>query len=432
MRILFISNDLIGGNLAYLLTKEGHEVKLYIEDRDRRNNFANLVAQTKNWKKELEWVGKDGLIIFDDVGYGKEQDSLRKKGYKVFGGSALGDKIEQDREFGNKIFAKYGIKTPPLFDFDNIKDAVEFLDNHKKPWVVKQNNHHYSKVLNYVGKYNDGRDVKSLLLNYLSNPKVKNEKLTLQEKVVGVEIGVGRYFNGNSFVGPIEYNAEHPYFFPGDIGPLTSEMGTVAWYGENESEKMYQETLAKIEPFLKEIDFRGDFEIDCIVNESGATAIECTARIGSPIVHLHSELNLSPWGEFMYAIASGEQYKLKWKKGFGIVILLAVPPFPYVARIQENLLQNVCIYFEDTSEEFMSHVHFEEVSVNNQGAHYISDNRGYILYVTGVAKTPRECMELVYDRINKIAIPKMLYRNDIGLKFSNENLKKLREWGYFR
>lgn len=431
MRILFISNDLIGGNIAYLLTKEGHDVKLFIDDKRRRGNFTNMVKKTNNWKNCLDWVGKDGLIIFDDVGYGHHQDELRKDGYKVFGGSKLGDKVELDRSFGYEIFNKYKIKTSPLRDFDDIKEAINYVDENKKPWVIKQNNHHYSKVLNYVPKYDDGRDAKSLLINYLSNPVVRNEKITLQEKVVGIEIGVGRYFNGKEFVGPIEYNLEYPRFFPGNIGPLTSEMGTLGWYDDNLNGKLYVDTLKKIEPFLREIGFVGDYEIDCIVNENGATAIECTARVGSPIVHLQSEIHTSPWGEFLYALASGNDYDLKWNKGFGIVVLVAIPPFPYVARLQENLLKNVNIYFDKKDEDFMSHIHFEEVSKRKESDdYYVSDNRGYVMYVTGVEKTVEKCRESVYDRIEKISIPKMMYRNDIGLDFVNENASKLKKWGY--
>ena len=68
-------------------------------------------------------MGKDGLIVFDDVGFGKIQEKLRKKGFNVFGGCALGDKLEMDREFGQKIFKQCGLSTVPLCDFDNIDDC---------------------------------------------------------------------------------------------------------------------------------------------------------------------------------------------------------------------------------------------------------------------------------------------------------------------
>jgi len=73
MNILFISEDLVAGNVAYLLTKEGHKVKLYIKDSGRRENFKNMVPKTKHWGEELDWVGKD---VGDILGCPKK-DNIR-------------------------------------------------------------------------------------------------------------------------------------------------------------------------------------------------------------------------------------------------------------------------------------------------------------------------------------------------------------------
>lgn len=428
MNVLFVSNDLIGGNLAYLLKKEGHSVKLYINERARRNNFENLVMKTNNWKSELKWVGKKGLIIFDDVGYGKEQDKLRAEGYTVFGGSEIADRLEQDRTFGQIIFNKYGLKTANLIDFNSFESAINFVEKHKGSWVIKQNDHHYSKVINYVGQFEDGRDVIDVLKNYQKNPKTKNKKISLHQKLVGVEIGVGRYFNGHEWVGPIEFNIEYPRFFPGDIGPMTSEMGTLAWYSNDENNRLYREVLLKLKPFLVGANFRGDFEVNCIVNENGVYPLEATSRIGSPIIHLHTELHNSPWGEFLLAVAKGNSYQLQWKKGYGIVVLAAVPPFPYGEAGSDSLVRGTQIYFDNCSNQDMKHVHFEEVSKNGK-SYFISDSRGYILYVTATAKEIPNAQKNAYRILNKIKISKLFYRNDIGSSFI-ENEMKLKKWGY--
>ncbi len=431
VKILFISNDLIGGNLAYLMKKEGHDVKLYIEDHGRHENFDGMVPKTYNWRKELRWVGKDGLIVFDDVGYGEDQDELRKLGYTVFGGNKFADKLEQNRAYGQKIFKEYGLKTVPLKDFANIKSAISFIKRNKKAWVIKQNNHHYSKVLNYIGELPDGRDVIGMLEGYLKSIKLRNEKVSLHERIFGVEIGVGRYFNGKDWVGPIEFNIEYPKFFPGDVGPMTSEMGTLAWYSDNENNKLYKEILGKMKPYLQKIDYRGDFEINCIVNETGAYPLEATPRIGSPIIHLHTELHKSPWSEFLYSIAKGENYKLKWKKGYGIVVLVAVPPFPYTERTQRNLLYGSKVYMTNIKEKELEHIHFEEVALRKDKKQlYVSDNRGYVVYVTGVDSTIKKVQQNVYGLIKKIYVPKMFYRNDIGTSFAKENQAKLKKWGW--
>ncbi len=439
MNILFVSEDLVAGNLAYILKKEGHSVKLYIKDKRRRKNFSGLVEKIPDWRKELDWVRKDGLIVFDSGSHGKTQESLRKQGYLVFGGCKLGDRIESDRTYGADVFSRFGMKTAPLCDFENSNSAVRFLKKRRGPWVLKQNVAGTGlKSLNYVGMREDNRDMIDLFSHYQKRGFLKKSKsLTLQERIFGVEMGVGRFFNGKEWTGPIEINLEHKKFFPGDLGPSTSEMGTLAWYDENESNKLFSETLAKLKPYLRKIGFHGDAELNCIVNEKGAFPLEATMRFGSPIIHLQTEIHESPWGNFLQSVAKTKEYDLKWKKGYGIVVVVTVPtsnPFPFSKNESYVSPEGLNIYFDERlNKNDMKHVHFEDVSLKKKGGldqFYISDSRGYILYVTGIGKTVAEARTKVNSILKKIQIPKMFYRNDIGLKFLDRDQSRLKKWGY--
>ena len=97
MHVLFISGELIANELVSLLQLEGHQVKLFIKEIALRDCCQGFVDVIDDWEAELAWVGKNGLIIFDDIGFGEKQDALRKQGYRVVGGSALGDRLEIDR-----------------------------------------------------------------------------------------------------------------------------------------------------------------------------------------------------------------------------------------------------------------------------------------------------------------------------------------------
>jgi phosphoribosylamine--glycine ligase len=247
-------------------------------------------------------------------------------------------------------------------------------------------------------------------------------------------MGVGRYFNGTNWVGPIEINFEHTKMFPDDVGPVTSEMGTLAWYDDNEKNKLFVEVLNPLKPYLQKINFRGDFEINCMVNETGAYPLEITARLGTPIIHLHSELHLSPWGEFLYAIATGKKYDLKYRKGFGIVNLIATPPFPYGIKHSKETLYGINIYLDKLEGKETNSLHFEGVSMRvgkDHGQYFISGHEGYIAYTTAVAETVEKAREKSLSLIRKIVIPKAFYRNDIG-KDLEKRLPELKKWGYIK
>ncbi|MFZ2626804.1 MAG: phosphoribosylamine--glycine ligase, partial [Candidatus Moraniibacteriota bacterium] len=249
MNILFISKDLSGADLCYRLKKEGHNVRLFIEDKVQVHNFDGLVEKTTDWRKDVNWVGKNGLIVFDNSGYGKVQDDLRAEGYSVVGGNQMSDKLEHNRQYGQKILSVCGLNIIPSVNFSCTKEAVKFVEKNKGPWVVKQNGH-VNTSFNYVGQLEDGKDVISVLKNYNRNNKKECVSIDLQKKIRGIEIGIARYFNGNDWVGPIEINLEHKGLFNGELGPKTFEMGTLMWYDEDEKNRLFQETLAKMAPYL--------------------------------------------------------------------------------------------------------------------------------------------------------------------------------------
>jgi len=431
MNILFISKDLSGADLAYRLKKEGHSVRLFIEDKTQNHNFEGLVEKTKDWQNDLGWVGKNGLIVFDSSGYGEIQDNLRKKGYLVVGGNKFADRLEHDRQYGQKIISVCGMKIIPSINFNCTKSAIKFVEENEGPWVVKQNGH-INTSFNYVGQLKDGKDVISVLKNYNRNNKKECVSIDLQKKIDGVEIGVARYFNGKDWVGPIEINLEHKSLFNGDLGPKTYEMGTLLWYEENEKNKLFQKTLAKMKSYLKSIKFKGDIDINCIVTKDEIFPLEITPRFGWPSTHLHEEIHLSPWGEFLKAIAEGKPYDLKYKKGYGIVVLLSTPPFPYVVRTKKYYPEGMDIFFKkELSKEEIERIHLEEVSLrkNTKDQLYISSKTGFALHVTGMGKTVAEARKNTYDLVRNVVIPKMFYRTDIGLKFVEKDQKKLKEWG---
>jgi phosphoribosylamine---glycine ligase len=429
MNILFISKDGNAVDLARKLKEEGHDVKLFIEKKRAKKIFGFIVEKIEDWKSELHWVGKDGLIFFDDSVYGKIQDKLRKKGFNVFGGCEIADKIEYDREFTYRILKKYGVKTSKIKTFNNMIEAAEYASEKPKAWVIKREGDN-SKFVSYVGHDKDGKDVIELLKNYSILKGVNKEPVSLQERIDGIEIGVGRFFNGTNWVGPIEINIEHPHLFSGNVGQFTSEMGTLAWYTDKEN-RLYKETLKKLEPFLKEIKYKGDFAINCIVNNKNAFALELTPRIGTPIIHLQKEIHKSSWGEFLLAIAKGENFDLEWKKGFGIVITIAVPPFPFQKYFPTEVCHGLTLDLNNCSKEDLNHIHLEEVSKRpNNNDYYISGYDGYICYTTSLATTIHESNNRALAIAKKIHAPKIFFRNDIGLKFEKEDLPKLKKWGW--
>lgn len=430
LRVLFISKELISGDLAYRLMLEGSDVKLFIEDIGQKQCLNGIVRKTNNWRKELVWVGKDGLIIFDDVGYGETQDKLRKDGFLVVGGSGDGDRLELDRIYGQKILKDAGVFN---HDFDtksfSIQSAIAFIKKNKGKWVAKQNDH--NTTLNYIGNINDGSDMISVLENY-KNILGGSYKISLQKKAIGVEIAIGRFFNGKKWLGPSVINFEHKHLENDDIGPLGGETGTLMWYEKDENNKLFQQTLEKLRPHLEKSNYKGYVDLNCIVNKNKIYPLEITSRFGSSTIETQGEIHTSTWGDFFLSLAKGEDFNLKYKKGYAINVALTVPPFPYRTNDNNIISSGVNIFLNKVLKSEFFHIRFEGVLSRKLKKHsyFTAGNLGYVLYVTGIDKSVQKAREKVYKIIKKIIIPKSFYRTDIGTRFIRKDRRLLKNWGW--
>jgi phosphoribosylamine--glycine ligase len=232
VRYLGIGDTCDLGDMYYRLTQAGHEVKVYIAHPDARDIYGGLVDSIPSWQSALPWIkeaGKDGVIIFESAGMGLEQDRLRAEGFHVIGGSAYGDRLENERQFGQDICKQIGLPTAASHHFTRYDDAIAFLSMHPARYVFKLNGHDALRTRNYLGVMEDGSDIKALLSTYQKQSDAPID-FVLMEHIQGVEVGVGAYFNGHAFLRPACLDWEHKRFFAGNQGELTGEMGTIVTF----------------------------------------------------------------------------------------------------------------------------------------------------------------------------------------------------------
>ena len=422
VKFLFVSWESLSGDLAWQIKKECHEVKAYIKSESDKDVYDGFLEKVDDWKKFIDWAD---VIVFDDVGFGKEADELRQKGKLVVGGSSYTDRLEEDREFGQSEMKRVGMLTLPHWDFSDYESALKFIEENPGRYVYKPSGFvpADSKGLLFMGKDEDGKDLHEILR---SNKKVLEKRIKqfqLQKFVQGVEIAVSAFFNGNDFIYPLHINFEHKKLFPGDIGPFTGEMGTLGYFsGPN---TIFRTTLEKMREDIKKSGYVGYIDINCIANARGIYPLEFTCRFGYPTISLQIEAITSEWGDFLYKIAKGEPFDLKTKKGFQICVICAVPPFPYDDKNEMGIYKDLSIIFKKPS---LDGIHLGDVKLVD-GNWQIAGDTGYAIVVTGAGTTVEDARKQVYGRLENILLQNMFYRTDIGLGWA-EDSDKLQTWGY--
>ncbi len=225
-KFLFVSWESLSGDLAWQIKKEGHQVKAYIKSERDKDVFDGFIEKIDNWEDCIDWAD---VVCFDDVGFGKVADELRKKGKLVVGGSEYTDRLEDNRDFGQMEMREAGMLILPHWDFSDFDSAVKFLQEKPGRYVFKPN---YAvgtgedlHNLLFLGEEEDGKDLLEIIESNKIFLKSKIKSFQLQKFSSGVEIAVGAFFNGEDFIYPINVNFEHKRLFPGELGPFTGEMG---------------------------------------------------------------------------------------------------------------------------------------------------------------------------------------------------------------
>jgi phosphoribosylamine---glycine ligase len=427
MRFLGIGECADLAALYLRLAETGHEVRVFIGYPLCKDTLAGLIDRVTDWEAELDWIraaGQQGCILFENIGlgYGEIQDRLRREGLNVIGGGAHGTRLENDRAYAQSVLAELGLATAPVFEFSDVDDAKRFIDQRPARYVLKSNG---PDAASFVGRHKAGADVRAMLA---AGGKVTASSFILMDFVDGVEMGVGAYFNGENFLEPACLDWEHKRFFPGDLGELTGEMGTVVTYSR--SKRFFDRTLAKVGPILRKHGYCGYINLNTIVNEDGIWPLEFTCRFGYPGYAILDALQKTSWADLFRAMLTRLTVKFDTESGFAAGIVITTPPFPYY-RDTVPVPVGLPILFEgDLSPPERRHVHYGEVALQN-GTLVTSGASGYTLVVTGTGQTIEAARDAANALAAKVVVANARYRQDIGTRLIEGELARVEALGLF-
>ncbi|MDB5730562.1 MAG: phosphoribosylglycinamide synthetase [Variovorax sp.] len=432
MRVLGIGETCDLGDMYWRLGRAGHEVRVFIEDSRSHDVFGGMVHRVDDWRAELDWVragGEDALVLFESAAKGDWQDALRRDGFRVVGGSGYGDRLEDDREFGQAALRDAGLRTARSHRFDSFEAAIGFLRSRPGRFVFKQNGANALRTRNYIGQLDSAADMVAFLSLQQAHLKTTPEPVdfVLMEYVQGVEVGVGAYFDGRKFLSPALLDWEHKRFFPGELGELTGEMGTIVTY--RGAEALFERTLACMAEPLRAAGHCGYINLNLIANAEGLWPLEFTSRFGYPGFAICEALHAEPWDAILRKMQDGTARTIETRPGYACGVVLTVPPFPYSYGYEE-ISKGAPICFRETATPAQkTAVHFGEVA-RIEGHLVTSGRTGYVGVATGAGPDIAAAQEAAYGVARQVVVPNIRFREDIGNRVAGSELALLRAWGH--
>lgn len=410
MKILFVSKYGDGADLALRCALEDDvEVRLWIDDPKYRGNFAGVLDKAASFQEGERWAT---LLVYDD-----NKCTHLKTTKPKFGGTAFGARLENDRKFAQDLCKRAGVVVGAHKEFKTGQQVLSHLKENPGAWVVKPQGGKSESHHLVIGS--EGRDEETIAqVQRLVDMKLPVDSWEVEEKQVGLEAAVTRYFNGQDWLGPSAVNFEHKHIATGNLGGLCGEAGTLVKYLE--SDEFFDRTLGLLTPALRAADYRGVIDMNLIVKKDGTpTLIEITPRPGKPIAFILEELRITPLSKILWACANGEKLdvQVRWDWAVGVVLFAFGFPFEKVACEASQGLPISGL------PESLAHVHLMQVR-REKGGWKVGYGEGYLLVATGRGAAIHEAKARAYDAMYPVRVPNSQHRLDISDKISEWELRE--------
>ena len=367
----------------------------------KATDIEGIVAFAKKAQPDYAVVAPDDPLVMGCV------DALTNIGIPCFGPDAKAAVIEGSKVFSKNLMKKYGIPTARYQTFDDMDDALYYLETAPIPTVIKADGLALGKGVIIAETRGDAKEaVREMMKDHKFG--ASGDRIVIEEFLKGPEVSVLSFTDGKTIV-PMISSMDHKRAGDGDTGLNTGGMGTVApnpYYTDEVAARCMEEIFL---PTIRAMNaegrtFKGCLYFGLMITEDGPKVIEYNCRFGDPetqvvlplletdlltVMKAVTEERLSEvevkWSD-SYAccvVAASDGYPVSYEKGYEITIPDGLWPYIYIAGAME-----------------------EDGKLLTSG--------GRVLGVTAVRPTLAEAVDSSYDMLDQIDFANKYYRVDIG------------------
>lgn len=416
MKVLFLSKEGDGLGVAHKLAMEGHDVEVWVKEERFHRAGVGIVGRPKVWRPRVPWAD---LVVCDMVGFGSHAELFAKLGKPTFCCDKLLDILELERGKCMELFKLAGIDIPETWHFPDIAEAKKLLDDIEwKDGVVLKPEGNLSTAKTMVLKERDSYE-------WCLKQIPSGTPLIVQRVVQGIEVSTEGWFNGRDWLRPFNHTFEEKRFLTGDLGPNTGCMGNVVITSRGRGNKLTSRTVERLTPLLKKIGYRGVVDVNCIVDEDKAYALEITSRLGYDAIEALMEgMEDGKVGDLLFETATGVAKDLPIDNDPCIALRLSIPPWPSAKPSSDQWGEPILGLDEGVLRHFaLTDVYLED------GQYYTAGGDGVLGKVTAHGADLRQARERAYRTIEKISVSAKQYRVDIG-KRAGPQIEQLRSQGW--
>jgi phosphoribosylamine--glycine ligase len=338
-------------------------------------------------------------------------DAFREAGFRIFGPTAAGARLEADKAFAKQLMRQYTIPTAEARIFTDFRLARQYIATRDEPVVVKAAGLAKGKG---VIVCDDPADAILAAEDMLVKHKFGSagDTIVVEERLLGREASLLAVVNGHTaFL--LEPAQDHKRLRDGDQGPNTGGMGAFCPTPLIDSETLRQIQSQIVVPTLdalvrEGIPYCGVLYFGLMLTAAGPRVLEFNCRFGDPetqaiLIRLRSDLL-----ELLNAAVDGrlESAEVQWDARHALCVVVASAGYPdqYVTGLPIAGLppdaDDLVVYHAGTRWE---------------GERLVTSG-GRVLGVTALGATLGEARSRAYSAVQQIRFDGMQYRTDLGME----------------
>ena len=334
-------------------------------------------------------------------------DALEQIGVPCFGPRAEAAIIEGSKVFAKELMQKYGIPTARCACFDDLAEALQYLETAPLPTVIKADGLALGKGVVIADTREEAIAAATDMMRNGRFGK-SGERVVIEEFLEGPEVSVLAFTDGKT-IKPMVSSMDHKRAGDGDTGLNTGGMGTVA------PNPYYTEAIAKRcmeEIFLPTVaamnaegrPFKGCLYFGLMLTRDGPKVIEYNCRFGDPETQVVLPLLESDLFTIMRAVTDGrlDEVEVRFRDGAACCVILASAGYPGAYDKGFPL---------EIPAELRSQVYVAGAALRNG---QLVTSGGRVVGCTAVADTLPRAIDAAYALADRVHFANAFCRRDIG------------------
>lgn len=373
-------------------------------------NTKSLVNFARKKKIDLTIVGPELPLTLGIV------DEFENNNLVVFGPKKMAAMLEGSKQFAKNFMKKYKIPTAQYEVFENSEDAMQYIQNHEPPFVLKADGLAAGKGVSICNTRTEAYEtIEKIMIQKIFGES--GNKLVVEEFLQGEEASVLAISDGEHLV-CLPASQDHKAVFEGDKGPNTGGMGAYApapLVTPSMQKIVEEKILIPTIRGMKEegCEYTGVLYAGLMITKEGPKVVEFNCRFGDPEIQAVLPLIETDLVDIIQAAnnKSLNHLKMKTRPQSAICVIMASGGYPG-AYEKDKLIHGL-----DTVSDDIIVFHAGTRLKNGQ----IFTNGGRVLGVTAVKNTLSEASDSAYTAVGNITFDKAYYRKDIAYKALKNN-----------